>query len=226
MFQKAGALLAIGLAAYLWTPSAWAKVDLTDLNNPFGPERNFKGSVSIGVSQTFLADDDLSKGHERNPNGEDSWGVVRVDAYFGVYEFKWGLEPIVAAGFLTNSTPRYRRLYITNASVGARYKPYGRDLFFVQPFIQSLFRYDFLHLSLRPNDTWNGGTFGMEFGGGFIFSFFVDATRRDAMQSEWGLKDFGMMVTSRLIRSGWFTRPPARHDLGAWDFGLGLFIDW
>ncbi|MBN8555778.1 MAG: hypothetical protein J0L93_10065 [Deltaproteobacteria bacterium] len=199
----------------------------------------FKGSLALTFSQRFFDDERLSY-----VNGFSKWGNFSFDAIFGLYEFDFGLEPLLGFGFIKNTAYLYAldngvmtqsedkfsyNIYTT--SLGARYKPWGPEKFFLMPYVQSLFDYRFVNVrkytyNATQQKTNNGGDLGFQFGGGLICSFMYGDRRHD-LNSTWDLKDFGLITSTRYFLSGL-----ARHglgeikDTGGWDFGLGLFLDW
>lgn len=229
----------IWIFALFFLPSyLWAKIDLSDLNNPLGPPRPFTGSLTILINQFFIDDERLGNVHNPKQDGvEHGWGNLHFDAIFGLAEFKYGIEPLLGIGFMKGSSlvsagggdfTKYRYGGV-NGSVGVRCKPVDQTQFFLQPYVQVLGRYDYLlvkHYPPADPSSENGGSFGGEVSGGLIFSFFKDASRRHVMQSEWELKDFGVITSTRFIKSGWLTKSAYGIDVSGWDFGLGLFMDW
>lgn len=223
--------------SFLWVGISYAKVDLSNLNQPFGPDRPFKGSVALRLSQVFF--DDPRVGRVRSGEREKAdheWGALKADAEFGIYEWSWGIEPVVGVGFIRNSTlVREGSSFATynyiqaNVSGGFRYKFFGPDVFFMQPYIQPMIRYEFLRVrksdpSAQPLQ--RGQSFGGEIATGLMFSFLSDADQKHQLRNEWDIADMGFLLAARWINTGWFLSPPYGIDTSAWDFGLGLYADW
>jgi hypothetical protein len=192
---------------------------------------NYKGSFAFTINQRFFEDPRLSY-----VNGFSKWGAFSFDATAGLYEFSFGLEPILGFGFSKNSSnipPSLDqfRYSIFTGSLGARYKPWGPEKFFLAPYVQALFDYRYVHVR---KSTYNpdsqrlstGGDLGMQIGAGVIWSFMYGSRRHD-LNSTWDLKDFGILSSTRYIPAGFIRHGLGEIDsTGGWDFGAGIFLDW
>ncbi len=210
----------------------------------------FDGSASFVMSQRFFEDDRLA-----HVNGFSEWGAFQFDFTFGVYEFDIGLEPIIGLSYIQNSASLYalddNGDYILDdkgeriessvdnlsyefytASLGLRYKPWSPDFFIFIPYaeVQQTFRYGRVKkvtYALDQQKLNTGVDWGVELGGGIIISFMYDDRLRSNLKSEWDLKDFGLITSTRYLSSGYFRQGLGLIDsTGGWDFGLGLFLDW
>jgi len=203
----------------------------------------FTGSFSFLASQRFFSDYRL-----KQVNGFSEYWAPAFDISIGLYEFPFGIKPILGFGYIQNEARQFginQDGSVSNSlsqdslsyqfysfSLGARYKPWGPEVFLIEPYVeaQGVYRYGRVHrntFAVGAQKVNLGGEFGAIAGGGLIFSFMYDRQRAFDMLANYGIKDFGLVTSIRYLPSGWF-----RHGLGlignagGWDFGAGLFTDW
>jgi hypothetical protein len=200
-------------------------------------EREFKGSASIAISQHFF-----TSGNFGAPNRFNAFPAPEVRIEFGVYEFDFGLEPIIGFSYINKTSKKL--LAVNNALsedkyefnfftiyLGARYKFFERNVFFIMPYVDGGLTYRFGRFkklaAVKDGSDSSGGDVGGFLGAGAIFSFMKNKTRNFQMKRDWGVKDFGCQLFGRYLPAGLL-----KHGLGAtgttggWEFGTGLYIDW
>lgn len=188
-------------------------------------------SVTISGSQRFF-----SNGLLKNVNGKSPWGAVQTRVSLGFYNWK-GLEPLLSIGFMKNSTRSGTQTFsysLYETSVGVRYIPWNYEKFFLAPFVEGAFDFNFARgertISGSPREKRLVGLdMGTRFAAGAYCSFFFDQTRKHDMKSEWEVSDFGMLAGLSYSHSGFLKNGrffDLVDDINYWDFGLGLSIQW
>lgn len=210
----------------------------------------FEGSLGLSVSQRFFSDEKLA-----NVNGFSNWGALEFDLTVGVYEFSFGLEPLLGFGFIMNSASLYalddngeyilddegRRIessvdsleyQLYTLSVGARYKPWTSRFFLLIPYGEFLANVRFGSVEKKTyavgqQKISRGADLGLTLGGGLLISLFYDQERRGDMEMLWNLKDFFLVASARYLPSGFGKQGlGVISDTGGWSFGAGLLLDW
>lgn len=210
-------------------------------------ESPFSGSVSFSLNQRFYDDQRLS-----HINGFSEWINWQFDLRFGVYEFKWGLEPVVGFSYNKNSATLYalddQGNYIRDEQgnriassvdslsyefytclLGLRWQPFS---FLLSPYVEldQALRFGRVHKKTYATDQQkvsNGFEWGLAIGGGLVVSFFWDEGLKQEMKGLWELKNFGLLLSSHYFPSSFY-----REGLGlvestqGFDAGVGLFLDW
>ena len=217
------------------------------LSSDMTSAKDFSGSVDVSIRQRFFEEGRLGR-----VNGFSEWGALEFGVNFGVYEFDMGLEPFVGFSFIQNSAVLYAedasgnlilqdgdpvptndrlKYQVYTSRMGTRYKPWKFDFFPVIPFGEAALAYRFCRVNkatfaVGQKKSSNGGDLGFDIGGGVLFSFFTNKVRRAEMYAEWGLSDFGLLISSRYMFSGYTHGLGSLKGLGGYDFGGSIFIDW
>jgi hypothetical protein len=182
-------------------------------------------------------DDNFSDSNQFN-----EFPALEAHIEVGVYEFSFGLEPILGFSYVSKtskgliaenglkSEDKFRYRFFT-VHAGARYKLFEPNTFFIIPVFDLFltYRYGFFNkiAAVKEGDDSTGGDLGASIGGGIIFSFMIDKRLLYEMQKDYGVKDFGLLITGHFLPAGLFSHGlGSTSTTGGWDGGIALYMDW
>ncbi len=189
------------------------------------------GSVSFSVNQKFFSNALL-----KNVNGNSAWGALGISVDAGLPEF-YGLEPLIGGSFISNSTGDASRQFeyqLYSGRLGGRFRFWSREFFILSPYLEAFGQADYLRgryvttgqvkeKLLQGLDLSIGG------GGGVFISFLYDQQRKNDLDLEWNVSDFGALFAFHYSKGGFVKNGSVFStvdSLDFWDFGLGLLVDW
>lgn len=209
----------------------------------------FDGSLAVSVDQRFFDDERFG-----NVNGFSQWWAPHFEVQFGVVELPYRIEPILSFGYIQNTatacavasdgetclsspggvvTSEDRFKYqIFSFGGGLRWKAWERDFFWASPFIHAglVMRYARVRKKTANVDERKlvtGADLGANFTAGVLISFLTDQKKKNQLDSEWNIKDFGLSLHGRYLPAGWWKKGLGTVDnTGGASFGVGLVIDW
>ncbi len=191
-------------------------------------------SFQILVGPRLFSDSDLGSSTKFSTFGKPEV-AIRVSPYI----FSFGLEPLISASFLANSSKSsggtknsYQNF---SMGLGARYRPYRPSVFPLVPYLDALLIARFTRLKTRTtipssqSSKDSGTDLTAQMGGGLKFSF-VNTNRkiRSDMEAGWGLSDFGLDLNAsyELPKFSRFGDLSKDLKLQGLFFGGGLYLDW
>lgn len=189
--------------------------------------------------------------YERLGNKDDFGAVFVPDIalMIGVYEFPYRIEPTIGISYTFKSTKdclvdnsgncipgsaastdRFR-YHLLTLSTGVRWQAWSPEFFILSPYVHGAFAYHYIHFKRNSlgagKRSINGGDFGGILEGGLNLSFMFQNRTRIEMNTEWGLKDFGMTFSSKWMPGGlWKQGMGDLLETSGWSFGAGLYSDW
>jgi hypothetical protein len=212
-----------------------------------GSVEAFTGSLAVHVHQRSFKDERLG-----SMNGFKKL-KPEFEVLMGFHEFYPRIEPIFAVSYTKSNATACAveddgftclpadqqtgnqdqfRAKMAKFGLGGQWKAWEPEFFALIPRVSAQLAYRHVWLekataSSSGVNKINGGDFGVDLGGGFVWSFMYDQKRKAEMSSEWGLKDFGLSVQARYILAGLMKNGLGGiSGTGGWSFGAGLLLDW
>lgn len=207
----------------------------------------FNGSFAVQVNQRNFKDERFG------PMNGFKKLKPEFEIVMGLHEFYPRIEPIFSVGYVRSRAtacaveedgfdclPADQQVgnqdrfetKLLKFGLGAQWKAWEPDYFPLIPRVSLQANYRHVWLKKETanegeQNKLNGGDVGLEIGGGFLWSFMYDQKRRSEMESEWGLKDFGLALQAKYLMGGLLKTGLGGIDgTGGWSFGAGLVLDW
>jgi hypothetical protein len=189
------------------------------------------GSVSFSVNQKFFSNALL-----KNVNGSSAWVALGLSLDAGLPEL-YGIQPLIGGSFISNSTGDASRRFeyqLYSGRLGARFRFWSREFFILSPYLEAFGQADYLRgryvtTGEVKEKLLQGLDMSFVGGGGFFVSFLYDQQRKNDLDLEWNVSDFGALFAFHYSKGGFVKNGSVFSTVDSvdfWDFGLGLLVDW